>query len=138
MNAFIAHSEDRLGIIHAHKWLLSRLTGLFCLKRGDIIYDIVVSNCFFPMLISWVLRKSTKHSTNLSKKDKYDKDNLKAVFGLLELLVYIQPATCILLSCNAQVSYSGFHYLPISSKIFDNMLHLIFSMKFTFSARKCH
>ena len=42
------------------------------------------------MLISWVLRKSIKHSTNLSKKrDKYDKDNLKAVFGLLELLVYV-------------------------------------------------
>ena len=58
------------------------------------------------MLISWVLRKSIKHSTNLSKKkDKYNKDNLKAVFGLLELLVYIQLATYILLPCNAQVSY---------------------------------
>ena len=30
-------SKDQLGIIHAHKWLLSRLTGLFCLKRDDDI-----------------------------------------------------------------------------------------------------
>ena len=30
-------SKDRLGIIHAHKWLLSRFTRLFCLKRDDDI-----------------------------------------------------------------------------------------------------
>ena len=35
-------------------------------------------------------------------------------------------------------SVTGFHYLPFSSKIFENMLHLSFSMKLTFSARKCH
>ena len=51
------------------------------------------------------LRKSTKHSTNLSeKKDKYDKIILKAVFCLLELFVYIQLVTCTRLSCNAQFS----------------------------------
>ena len=32
-------------------------------------------------------------------------NNFKADFCLLELLVYIQLVTCILLSCNAQVSY---------------------------------
>ena len=68
-------------------------------------FKLFVYGWLIPMLISWVLRKSIKHSTNLSKKDKYDKDNLKAVFGLLELLVYIQLATYILLPCNAQVSY---------------------------------
>ena len=41
-------SKDQVGIIHAHKWLLSRFMGLLYLKRDDdICYDIVVSNCFF-------------------------------------------------------------------------------------------
>ena len=59
------------------------------------------------MLISWVLRKSTKHSSNLSKKKKnqYDKNNLNAVFCLIELLVYIKLVTCTHLSCNAQFIY---------------------------------
>ena len=60
------------------------------------------------MLISWVLRKSTKHSSDFSKKkkqtNKYHKNNLKAVFCLLELLVYIKLVTCTRLSCNAQFS----------------------------------
>ena len=30
-------SKDQVGIIHAHKCLLSRFTGLFCLKRDDDI-----------------------------------------------------------------------------------------------------
>ena len=53
------------------------------------------------------LRKSTKHSKNFSKKkkDKYDKNNSKAVFCLLKLLVYIQLVTRTRLSCNAQFSY---------------------------------
>ena len=68
---------------------------------------LFVYGWLIPLLISWVLRKSTKHSTNLKKKkkDKYDKNNLKAVFCLLELLVYIQLVTCTRLSCNAQFSY---------------------------------
>ena len=37
-------SKDQLGIIFAHKWLLSRFTGLFCLKReGDIQFTILSS-----------------------------------------------------------------------------------------------
>ena len=44
------------------------------------------------MLISWFLKKSTKHSTKLSqqslyqKRNKYDKNNSKAIFCLLEPL----------------------------------------------------
>ena len=30
-------SKDQLGITHPHKWLLSRVTGLFCLKKDDDI-----------------------------------------------------------------------------------------------------
>ena len=30
-------SKDQLGIIHGHKWLLSRFTELFCLKKDDDI-----------------------------------------------------------------------------------------------------
>ena len=30
-------SKDQLGIIHVHKWLLSRFTELFCLKKDDDI-----------------------------------------------------------------------------------------------------
>ena len=60
------------------------------------------------MLFSWVLRKSIKHSTNLSKKDKYDKDNLKAGFGLLELLVYIQACHVhiLIMQCTSQLLVS--------------------------------
>ena len=30
-------AKDQLGIIHVHKWLLSRFTELFCLKKDDDI-----------------------------------------------------------------------------------------------------
>ena len=30
-------TKDQVGITHVHKWLLSRFTGLFCLKRDDDI-----------------------------------------------------------------------------------------------------
>ena len=82
--------------------------------RKTMIYNLqycrlilFVYGWLIPMLISWVLRKNTKHSSNLSKKkkNKYDKNNLKAVFCLLELLVYIKLVTCTRLSCNAQFSY---------------------------------
>ena len=72
-------SKHQLGIIHAHKWHLSRSTGLFWLKRRWYInYDVIVSNCLFmvdgiPMLISWVLTTSTEHSTNSSKQYLYKK-----------------------------------------------------------------
>ena len=99
-------SKDQLGIIYANKWLLSRSRGL---KRD--LETISSSQIACLWLIDshvnfLVLRKSTKHSTNLSKKkDKYDKNNLKAVFCLFELRVYIQLVTCRRLSCNAQFSY---------------------------------
>ena len=108
-------SKYQLGIIYAHKWLLSWSRGLFWLKRDletticNLRYcrlKLFVYGWLIPMLISWVLRKSTKHSSNLSKKkNKYDKNNLNAVFCLLELLVYIQLVTCTRLSCNAQFIY---------------------------------
>ena len=42
-------------------------------------------------------------------------------------------------SCLFTFSLSRAHtYLPISTKILANILHLSFSMKLTFSARKCH
>ena len=108
-------SKYQLGIIYAHKWLLSWSRGLLWLKRDLETTICNLRNCrlklfvygwLIPMLISWVLRKSTKHSSNLSKKkNKYDKNNLNAVFCLLELLVYIQLVTCTRLSCNAQFIY---------------------------------
>ena len=64
------------------------------------------------------------------------KNNLKAVSCPLELFVYVQLVTCTRLSRNAQ--FTGSHYLPISTKIFANILYLSFSMKLTFSARECH
>ena len=47
-------SKYQLGIIHAHKWLLSRSSGLFLLNRDHdtISYDIVVSNCLCVTKIS--------------------------------------------------------------------------------------
>ena len=69
-------SKYQLGIIYAHKWLLSWSRGLLWLKRDletticNLRYcrlKLFVYGWLIPMLISWVLRKSTKHLTNLSK-----------------------------------------------------------------------
>ena len=105
---------------------------------------MLVYGWLIPMLISWVLRKSTKHSTNLSKKkkDKYNKNNLKAVFCLFEMRVYIQLVTRRRLSCNAQFSY----WFPLftvfvedlwkhaASKFFDEID--IFSEKMSLKRRR--
>ena len=42
-------SKYLLGIIHTHKWLLSRSSGLFSVEERPRyqVYDIVVSNCLF-------------------------------------------------------------------------------------------
>ena len=68
-----------------------------------------------PMLISWVLTKSTKHSTNrinifIKKKNNNNnnKNNLKAVFWLLEMFVYIQLVTWTRLSSNAKFGNAQF------------------------------
>ena len=63
-----------------------------------------------------------------------NKNNLTAVFCLLELFVYIELVTWTRLSRNAQ--FTGFHYLPISTKIFANILHLSFQMKLRFLSEK--
>ena len=146
-------SKYQLGIIYAHKWHLSWSRALFWLKRDletticNLRYcrlKLFVYGWLIPMLISWVLRKSTKHSSNLSqkKKNKCDKNNLKAVFCLLELLVYIQLVTCTRLSCNAQFSY----WFPLftlfvedlwkhaASKFFDEID--IFSAKMALKRRR--
>ena len=105
---------------------------------------------FILMLISWVPKKSTKHSTNLSQQSldqKKKKTSTIRIICLLELIVYIQLVMYMCtrlsilgdpgavnrddtmfvvkvysrgwrLSRNAQ--FTGFHYLPIPSKIFAN------------------
>ena len=95
-------SKDQLTIVYAHKWLLSPSRGL----KRDL--ETILSSQIACLWLSdshvnfLVLRKSTNYST----KDKYDKvNNLKAVFCLFELHVYIQLVTCTRLSCNAQFSY---------------------------------
>jgi len=45
-------SNHQLGIIHAHKWLLSQSSGLLLLRETTIFYDFVVSNCLFVTKIS--------------------------------------------------------------------------------------
>ena len=112
-------SKYQLGIIYAHKWHLSWSRALFWLKRDletticSLRYcrlKLFVYGWLIPMLISWVLRKSTKHSSNLSKKKKkkYDKNNLKAVFCLLELFVYIQLVTWARSSSKAKFGNAQF------------------------------
>ena len=71
----------------------------------------------------------------VKKKDKYDKNILKAVFCLLELFTFSLSRAHAYHAMHNSVT--GFHYLPFSSKIFENMVHLSFSMKLAFSARKC-
>ena len=107
-------SKYQLGIIYAHKWLLSWSRGLFWLKRDletticNLRYcrlKLFVYGWLIPMLISWVLRKSTNHSSNLSQKKTSKMRITWRLFCLLELLVYIKLVTCTRLSCNAQFSY---------------------------------
>ena len=84
-------SKYQLGSIYAHKWHLSWSRALFWLKRDletticNLRYcrlNLFVYGWLIPMLISWVLRKSTNHWSNLSqKKNKYDENNLKAVLS---------------------------------------------------------
>ena len=80
------------------------------------------------------------------RKKKYDKSNLTSTIRITGRLFFVCSSclftfslslACTRLSRNAHLIY-GFHYLPISLKIFANMLHLSFSTKFKFSARKCH
>ena len=139
-------SKYQLGIIYAHKWHLSWSRGLFWLKRDSetTIYNLrccrlklFVYGWLFPMLISWVLRKSTRHSSNLSKK--------KITIRITWRLFFVCSSCLFTLRLSRAHAYhamhnsvTGFHYLPFSSKIFANMLHLSFSMKLTFSGRKCH
>ena len=142
-------SKYQLGIIYAHKWLLSWSRGLFWLKRDletticNLRYcrlKLFVYGWLIPMLISWVLRKSTKHSSNLSKKKKKT-----STIRITWRLFFVCSSCLFTLSLSRAHAYhamhnsvTGFHYLPFSSKIFANMLHLSFSTKLTFSGRKCH
>ena len=107
-------SKYQLGIIYAHKWHLLWSRALFWLKSGletticNLRYcrlKLFVYGWLIPMLISWVLRQSTKHSSNLSKKKTSTKRITWRLFCLLELLVYIKLVTCTRLSCNVQFSY---------------------------------
>ena len=76
-------------------------------------------------LISWVLTKSTKHLTNSSQQYLYQKKqqqqqqqyrtNLKAVFCLLELFVYIQLATWTRLSSSAKFGNARFEPVCIET-----------------------
>ena len=139
-------SKYQLGIIYAHNWLLSWSRGLFWLKRDletticNLRYcrlKLFVYGWLIPMLISLVLKKSTKHSSNLSKQKTSTIRITWRLFFVCSSCLFtlsLSPAHAYLAMHN---SVTGFHYLPFSSKIFANMLHLSFSMKLTFSGRKC-
>ena len=141
-------SKYQLGIIYAHKWHLSWSRALFWLKRDletticNLRYcrlKLFVYGWLIPMLISWVLRKSTNHSSNLSqKKNKYDENNLMAVLIVCSSCLFTLSLSRAHAYHAMYNSVTGFHYLPFSSKIFANMLHPSFSTKLTFSGRKCH
>ena len=110
--------------------------------RKTMIYNLrycclklFVYGWLIPMLISWVLRKSTKHSTNLSKSTLRITWRLFFICSSCLFTFSLSHAHAYHAMHN---SFTGFHYLPFSSKIFANMLHLSFSMKLTFSGRKCH
>ena len=85
------------------------------------------------------LRKSMKHSTNLSKKKKTKTTRITWRLSFVCLSCLFPFSLSRAHAYHAMhSSVTGFHYLPFSSKIFENMLHLSFSMKLTFSERKCH
>ena len=116
--------------------------------RETMIYNLrycllklFVYGWLIPMLISWVLRKSTKHSSNLSKKKKEKTSTIRITWRPF----FVCSSCLFTLSLSRAHAYhamhnsvTGFHYLPFSSKIFANMLHPSFSTKLTFSGRKCH
>ena len=99
---------------------------------------LFVYGWLIPMLISWVLRKSTKHSSNLSKKKTSTIRITWRLFFVCSSCLFTLSLSCAHAYYAMDNSVTGFHYLPFSSKIFANMLQLSFSMKLTFSGRKCH
>ena len=85
------------------------------------------------------LRRSTKHSTNLSKKKR------TSTIRISWRLFFVCSSCLFTFSLSRAHAYhalhnsvTGFQYLPFSLKIFENMLHLSFSMKWTFWARNCY
>ena len=78
-------------------------------RMGHLISDpkfkIPTSPCPLCEFLRTPLGRALNIQQICQKKDQYNKNNLKAVFCLLELLVYIQLVTCTRLSCNAQFSY---------------------------------
>ena len=125
-------SKYQLGIIHAHKWHLSWSRALFWLKSDletticKLRYcrpKLFVYGWLIPMLISWVLRKSTKHSSNLSIKKKKT-----STIRITWRLFFVCSSCLFTLSLSRAHAYhaihnsvTGFHYLPFSSKIFANI-----------------
>ena len=92
------------------------------------------------MLISWVLGRALNIQQIRPTKNKYNKNDLKAAFCLLELLVYIQLVTCTRLLCNAQLTVSiicAFRRRSLqhaASKLFDEIE--IFSEKMSLKRRR--
>ena len=120
-------SKDQLAIIYAHKWLLSWFTGpLLEERRWYIIYDIVVLNCLF--MVDWfscwfpgswrrALNIKQTHRSNILIKNNNNNNrtNLKAVFWLLELFVYIQLVTWTRLSSNTKFGNARFEPVCIET-----------------------
>ena len=132
-------SRDQLGIIYAHKWLLSWSRGLFWLKRDletticNLRYcrlKLFVYGWLIPMLISLVLKKSTKHSSNLSKQKT-------STIRITWRLFFVCSSCLFTFSLSRAHAYHamhnsviGFHYLPFfvedlckhaASKFFDEI-----------------
>ena len=83
--------------------------------RISVIYGTLRVSCKRVVSVLSPLASNSCGGSHLSKKKKYDKNNLKAVFCLLERLVYIKLVTCTRLSCNAQFSYR-FPFFTLSVK----------------------
>ena len=113
-------SKDQLRIMHAHKWLLARSTNSSH-WRETTTYNLrycrlklFVYGWLIPMLTSWVLKKRTNHSTNLSQqsvyqeRNKYEKNNSKTVF-------LSARATCLHLACHVHtlITQCTIYRLPV-------------------------
>ena len=109
--SYSGDSKDELGIIHAHNMAFIAIYGTLLIEcRETTTYNLrycrlklFVYGWLIPILTSWVLKKSTNHSTNLSQqsvyqeRNKYEKNNLKAVF-------LSSRAVCLHLACHVPVA----------------------------------
>ena len=114
-------TKDEWGIVHAHKWLLSRSKGLFWLKRNDDIYlgycrlKLFVYGWLIDMLLSGSLRGVLNFNKSITAISLYKKITTVRITWRL----FFVCSSCLLtFSLSRAHAHHAMHNLPVSSARF--------------------